>query len=192
MVNDVFLFLFIFHHKYIMDIRSILFKDPKNTLILSLVIAIVLMMLGFNVFFFIGNFLQILVNAVGPIFFNIIGTLGFIIGTIVTQVAGLIGNIGRLTVNVAENTTATVGNAIQSVSTSAVTENMENETEPVDASSPIVRSTTQYCLIGEFNGDRGCAKVNDGAMCMSGQLFPKRETCLNAALTPNIPLKRQL
>ena len=175
-----------------MDIRSILFKDPKNTLIVSLVIAIVLMMLGFNVFFFIGNFLQILVNAVGPIFFNIIGTLGFIIGTIVTQVAGLIGNVGRLTVNVAENTTATVGNAIQSVSTSAVTENMENETEPVDASSPIVRSTTQYCLIGEFNGDRGCAKVNDGAMCTSGQLFPKRETCLNAALTPNIPLKRQL
>lgn len=41
-----------------------------------------------------------------------------------------------------------------------------------------------YCYIGTDNGQRECTNVYAGEICMSGQIFPKMEICIN----PNLRL----
>ena len=41
-----------------------------------------------------------------------------------------------------------------------------------------------YCYIGTDNGQRECINVYSGDVCMSGQIFPKMEICINPRLRP--------
>ena len=43
----------------------------------------------------------------------------------------------------------------------------------------------KYCLVGEYHNKRGCIEVADGDKCMSGQVFPSQQLCLNPTLTQN-------
>ena len=39
-----------------------------------------------------------------------------------------------------------------------------------------------WCLIGEYQNKRGCVSVLEDDICMSGQLFPSKEMCLNPSI----------
>ena len=39
-----------------------------------------------------------------------------------------------------------------------------------------------FCYIGEENGIRSCVKVSQSDVCMSGKIYPSRETCINPSL----------
>lgn len=39
-----------------------------------------------------------------------------------------------------------------------------------------------YCYIGTENGERECTNAYAGEVCMSGQIFPKMEICINPRL----------
>jgi hypothetical protein len=39
-----------------------------------------------------------------------------------------------------------------------------------------------YCYIGEDRGFRSCIQVNDTDTCMSGDIFPSQELCINPNL----------
>jgi hypothetical protein len=41
-----------------------------------------------------------------------------------------------------------------------------------------------YCYIGTDNGQRECINAYAGDVCMSGQIFPKMEICINPRLRP--------
>lgn len=41
-----------------------------------------------------------------------------------------------------------------------------------------------YCYIGYENGQRECTNVFDGDICMSGEVFPKLDICINPKLRP--------
>ena len=41
-----------------------------------------------------------------------------------------------------------------------------------------------FCYIGYENGQRECANVFDGDICMSGEIFPKLDICINPRLRP--------
>ena len=41
-----------------------------------------------------------------------------------------------------------------------------------------------YCYIGYENGQRECTNVFDGDICMSGEIFPKMDICINPHLRP--------
>lgn len=41
-----------------------------------------------------------------------------------------------------------------------------------------------YCYIGSDNSVRTCAKVGLGDVCMSGDIFPSRDICINPSLRP--------
>jgi hypothetical protein len=36
-----------------------------------------------------------------------------------------------------------------------------------------------WCFIGDDAGTRGCISINDHDKCMSGQIFPSKEACMN-------------
>jgi len=39
-----------------------------------------------------------------------------------------------------------------------------------------------YCLVGEDRGIRSCMKVGEGDTCMSGNIFPSKDKCINPSL----------
>ena len=39
-----------------------------------------------------------------------------------------------------------------------------------------------FCLVGEDRGIRSCMKVGEGDMCMSGNIFPSKDVCINPTL----------
>jgi len=39
-----------------------------------------------------------------------------------------------------------------------------------------------YCLVGEDRGNRGCIYVNESDTCMSGNIFPTKDKCINPSL----------
>lgn len=53
-----------------------------------------------------------------------------------------------------------------------------NEPEPVRSSS----NQNSFCYIGKINDTRYCSKISSKAKCMSGDIFPTIESCMN----PNI------
>jgi hypothetical protein len=50
----------------------------------------------------------------------------------------------------------------------------------------ISSSKNQWCLVGNFQGRRGCVEVDKDTKCMSGQIFPSQHACLNPTLTNNM------
>jgi hypothetical protein len=39
-----------------------------------------------------------------------------------------------------------------------------------------------FCLVGEDRGIRSCVKVGEGDTCMSGNIFPSKDVCINPSL----------
>ena len=63
--------------------------------------------------------------------------------------------------------------------------NKQSIPEPDDATSKTQSSKASksgYCYIGEDRGFRSCIKVNDPNRCMSGEIFPTRDICINPTL----------
>jgi hypothetical protein len=58
--------------------------------------------------------------------------------------------------------------------------------EPDDAGSRTQSSSSNsksgYCYIGEDRGFRSCVKVTESDTCMSGDIFPSNEICVNPSL----------
>ncbi len=47
---------------------------------------------------------------------------------------------------------------------------------------PIINNSNKFCYIGEQNGHRSCISINEGDKCMSGDIFPSMQVCMNPNL----------
>jgi hypothetical protein len=56
--------------------------------------------------------------------------------------------------------------------------------EPDDATSKTQSSKSKsgYCYIGEDRGFRSCIKISESDKCMSGDIFPTKQICINPSL----------
>ena len=56
--------------------------------------------------------------------------------------------------------------------------------EAIEASSSVhlTGGKSGWCYVGEERGFRTCAEVEDSDMCMSGDIFPSQEICINPSL----------
>ena len=70
----------------------------------------------------------------------------------------------------------------------ALSKNKSNEDgdyEPNEAASSIHETgKAGWCFIGEDRGHRTCSKVSETDKCMSGDIFPSQEICINPSLRP--------
>ena len=57
----------------------------------------------------------------------------------------------------------------------------DNASNPIQ--NPIATSKSNWCLVGEYDGKRGCVEVGESDKCISNQLFPSQQLCLNPTLT---------
>ena len=48
-------------------------------------------------------------------------------------------------------------------------------------------SKSNWCLIGDYKGRRSCIDIDDADRCLSGQVFPSQQICLNPTISAGGP-----
>lgn len=143
-----------------------------------------------------GNLLEELSKVFGPTFKNVASILGYSTGELVETTADVGADAAKLGIDIAEGSVQSIGKILKTASKSGLNEaqrkNLEldlssptqniNTPEPSQSADSIHRSISSkkggWCFIGEDAGSRGCVSVDEHDKCMSGQIFPSKETCL--------------
>ena len=73
--------------------------------------------------------------------------------------------------------TSSASSASSTSSTSPLPDDAGSTTQSSKA-----KNKSGYCYIGEDRGFRSCIKVGEGDMCMSGDIFPTQDICVNPSL----------
>ena len=168
-------------------------------------IIVILAFLGFNLFTYLGDMTGGLVTALGPTVEDIAKVTGettkqttnvAAVGAkgVVDIAAGSIDSgINLLEKGLESNSMSNdKSNAVKKASAKKdVGEGEgeinwdEHEPEADDAGSKTQMNNTGksgYCYIGEDRGYRSCMKIGAGDSCMSGDIFPSQEICVNPNL----------
>ena len=187
-------------------------------------IIVILLFLGVNIFSYLGDFFQIVKEAIAPLLKNILESLGYVVTETTKDVAQLSAEGAKLGIDVAAGTVESGINVIQgqldieqgssssssssgntnrqgqgqaqgkskaidsisnSLSSALADAEYNSEPMPDDSMSSTQRSgpsKSGYCYIGEDRGFRSCIQVKDSDMCMSGDIFPSQDICVNPSL----------
>jgi hypothetical protein len=163
------------------------------------VIIIIISLLGLNVFGFLGNIIENITEMIVPIaaFFGY--TVGETIkGAVSTSATGTKGLIdaasGTITGGVEileKGLDKKIRNNRNKIDNSFLDQSVPNNEKPDESPEPDesgsrtqMKSTGKsgYCYIGEDRGFRNCIEVGENDKCMSGDIFPSREICINPNL----------
>ena len=190
------------------------FDGLKNiSLTTWLIIVLILAFLGFNVFVYLAKGTQDISNFFGPFFQKIFGSTFAATGqtvdvaaeggkAVVTGTAEAVNTglsaVQDITPNKANSSVS--GEPIVKQNPSQVDNNTLNRAlntaqvqqapQSTDPESDLADSSIQgggksgWCYIGMDRGFRSCAQVNDNDICMSGDIFPTQEICVNPRLRP--------
>ena len=166
-------------------------------------IALILSFLGINFFGYLGRVTEMIKDILNPILVflgygaaettksivnvSAIGTKGLVDVASGTVIGG---------VNLLEKGISKKGTIINNIDSDikidmkllekAVEKQNKSEPEPDEAGSSTQSSKTKhksgFCYIGEDRGFRRCILVGEGDKCMSGNIFPTDEICVNPSL----------
>jgi len=84
----------------------------QNWAIVVLVGLLILSFLGINILLVIGNFFQSIINAFGPLVYQILGVFGYTAGSVINKTADIAGDTAKAGVDIAEGTVQSVGNLL--------------------------------------------------------------------------------
>ena len=176
----------------------------KNYIIIGLLILLILSFLGINMLTIFGNLIQTLVNIFGPLVTQVLSVFGYTAGTLIDKSADIVTDTAKTGIDIAGGTVSSIGDLLKDASRPNVDERAKqqldqsinlsgqppNQPAPDTASNPIQKpissGKTGWCLVGEYEGRRGCIEVGEADKCLSGQVFPNQKMCLNPTLTPNV------
>jgi hypothetical protein len=165
------------------------------------IVILLISFLGFNIFTALGKTTDATTNVVS----RILTTLGYTTGETIKKTVKTASNVSKLGIDVAEGTVEDAVNLMeQSVGVKDVKFNRMNNSmstdkainsaiknrdirlpEPDDSTSSTQQTQKRksgYCYIGEDRGFRSCIKVGEGDTCMSGDIFPTIDICINPNL----------
>lgn len=175
----------------------------SNLIIILLITLLIFSSLGINIFIIFGNFLQTIVNLFGPLISQILSIFGYTAGTIIGKSADIITNTTKTGVEIAGGAVHSVGDLLKDASRPNIDNNSryqldktinlsgikQHEPKPDSAVNPIQKPITSgkqnWCLVGEYQGKRGCIAVSESDKCLSGQIFPTQQICLNPTISQN-------
>jgi len=174
-----------------------------------LIIILLLAFLGFNLFAYLAKGTQEITNVFGPLFKKLFGVTvaatGDVIDTsaegakaVVNKTANVIDTGLTAIQNITPNTPNSnlksttvqppdiaVNNALNKSLNTAQHKNQSNsEYQANEAESTVNSSKAGWCYIGSDRGFRSCAQVGVNDTCMSGDIFPSKEICINPTLRP--------
>jgi hypothetical protein len=174
--------------------------SEKNILIFVLLGLLVLSFIGVNLLSVSGNILDSLSEIFGPMFRNVASIFGYSTGELINTTADVASDTAKLGIDIAEGTLQNVGNLLKDASKGGMDETRRKSleqslrgsncptdrtamaAEPDAASNNIQNSISaqkgNWCLTGEYQGTRGCVAMTEHSKCMSGQIFPNQNVCL--------------
>jgi hypothetical protein len=180
----------------------------KNTIIIVLVTLLLLSILGINIFLLLGqgmNYAGQGVNSVAsilsPVVNQLLSTVGYASGTILEKTDDALVTTAKTGIDIGSGAIKNVANLLKggaqgTTLSDAVNTSRTRYNEPTADSSinpiqkPITANKTNWCLVGEHQGRRGCIEVGQEEKCLSGQIFPTRQACLNPMYLQDVsPLK---
>ena len=191
-----------------------LFDGLKNiSLTTWLIIILILAFLGFNIFVYLAKGTQDISNFFGPFFQKIFGSTvaatgqtvdvaaeggkAVVSGTATAVNTGL-SAVQDITPNKANSSVSgepivkqnpnkvdnnTLNKALNTTQVQQMPNSMDPESDNADSSIQ-GGGKSGWCYIGMDRGFRSCAQVNDNDICMSGDIFPTQEICVNPRLRP--------
>lgn len=177
-----------------------------------LLIVLILAFLGFNIFVYlakgtqeISGFFAPLLNKIAELFANVSGQVVDVSAegakAVVNTTAGAVDTgltaVQDVTPNKAKSSVSSepvsqqnqhdimANNTLnKALNTSENKQSNNNDYEADDATSNIQGGAPKpgWCYIGEDRGFRTCAQVGVNDKCMSGDIFPNQEICINPSL----------
>ena len=164
------------------------------------IIILVLAFLGFNIFVYLAKGTQVFANIAA--FFA--GLFGQTAAETTKQIVSVSATGTKAGVDVAAGTVTSAVDVTQQIASQNVIQsntNQSNElntilnsskpeeegTYQADESSSTIQSSKSsgksgWCFIGEDRGFRSCIEVGQNDSCMSGNIFPSQEICMNPSL----------
>jgi len=178
----------------------------KNIVIILLVVLLILSILGINILTLLGSVLEWLTNLFGPVIISILSFFGYTTGSVIVKTSDIVGDVSKGGIDLATGAVDDIGNLLKNASESTVDNKFKSsldtalntspsnlpssppkEPEPTPASNPVQNpisaSKTSWCLVGEYQEKRGCIEISESDKCLSGQIYPNRELCLNPTLS---------
>lgn len=180
----------------------------KNTVIIVLIFLLILSFLGINLLNISGDIMQRISNIFGPVFVNFLSLFGYTTGTVINKTADVVADASKTGIDIAEGTAQSVGGlflkASQNISDQPQSQEPQPQPQPQPRPKPETKPEPQpdttknpiqnpmssikarWCLVGEYEGRRGCIAINEHDKCLSGQVFPTQQMCLNPTYTSNM------
>jgi len=173
-----------------------------------LIIILILAFLGFNIFVYLAKGTQDIASFLAPLTAKLFGTTVDVTGQTVDIAAeGAKAVVGGTAATVNTGLSAvqdiTPNNATSSIKSQPIqtqptsrpsdgglnkalnnSQEQNMDYQAVEASSSVHSGGGQsgWCFVGEDRGFRSCALVNEDDKCMSGDIFPSQELCINPNL----------
>jgi hypothetical protein len=166
-----------------------------------LIIFLILAVLGFNLFTYVGQFSDFLgkiVDRILDVFKPILAYFGYGISETVKKTVDLTATGSKKAIDV---TADTLTGGISALQSGLSKENKDKHKDkdkhknkqkelamplPDEAGSLTQASKASrkagFCYIGEDRGFRSCISVGEGDTCMSGDIFPSHDICINPSL----------
>ncbi len=168
------------------------------------IIILILAFLGFNIFVYLAKGTQEISDFFGPIMQKLFGTtVGVASQTVDVAAEGIKAVVGGTATAVTTGLSAvqdiTPNNAKSSIKSEPVSQKQINQYDNNTLNKALNSSKQQqsggsqdyepheaessgWCYIGEERGYRSCAQVGVDDICMSGNIFPSQELCMNPNL----------
>ena len=165
----------------------------NNNYILYFLIIVILLFLGFNLFGYLGEGADNLKDLFAPI----LKFFGYSVGettkkTISESQKGtklatdVVGDSIKDAVDVSEKALGISNKPSLKQDVNVNQKKSPNVIIPDNSDSMLQTSKAKkkagYCYIGEDRGFRSCVKVNKDDVCMSGEIFPSQQICVNPSL----------
>jgi hypothetical protein len=185
------------------------FESLKNINMTTwIIIILILAFLGFNIFVYLAKGTEDIASFFGPLTQKLFGTTVAVTGQTVDVAAEgakavVSGTATTVNTGLSAVQDITPNNATSSIksqpiqtqktgkpSDSGLNKALNNSQEQnmdyqaVEASSSVHSGggKSGWCFVGEDRGFRSCALVNEDDKCMSGDIFPSQELCINPNL----------
>jgi hypothetical protein len=171
----------------------------KNGIIIVLAVILLLSLLGVNILNIFGDVVERVTEIFRPVVSKALANLGYASGTLLDRSSDVVADASKTGIDILHGTVDSVGDLLIKASGQGAGGALDihinqpptiapNPPEPNSTTNPIQNNTSaksQWCLVGEYNGTRGCISVSEGDKCLSGQVFPSQHQCLNPNLSQN-------
>jgi hypothetical protein len=164
-----------------------------------IIIILILSFLGFNIFSYLEKGTETLGSLINPVLKFFASITGNVVGKASNETQNIVQNIGNTNAtdvatanvsltpsqNVADlnvSQSNTLNTALNSKQDSMSRSSNGYQEDDINSNIQSKTSKSGWCYIGEDRGFRSCSEVGPSDECMSGDIFPSNEICMNPSL----------